>query len=200
MTPKIDKEIMRNYGFTIDKVEMNDMIRLNDMMKEARQDERATIRSKVEGLMCKPDHDCDVNAALKKVLKIIDQHDGVHGNSKREQPKTKSLATKIRPEILRFADIMEVVMSKNDSEKGDSWKRLPHDELQAMLLKEVEESNVDNAKIKEWIDIANFCMMIYNNTIDGISEKHILESHESDKISGLSVTPKPSKKKGEAKG
>jgi hypothetical protein len=85
VTPKTDKEIMRNYGFTIDKVEMNDMIRLNDMMKEARQDERATIRSKVEGLMCKPDHDCDVNVALKKVLKIIDGGETQKGKRSGEQ-------------------------------------------------------------------------------------------------------------------
>jgi len=72
-----------------------------------------------------------------------------------------------REEILHFACIMEQIVAKNDNEKGDSWKRMPHEQLQKMMLKEVEESKDENAKMKEWIDIANFCMMIYNNTLEG---------------------------------
>jgi len=60
---------------------------------------------------------------------------------------------------------MEDVMRKHDKDKGDSWKDMPHEELQKLLLKEVEESQDENAMTKEWIDIANICMMIYCNTL-----------------------------------
>ena len=71
----------------------------------------------------------------------------------------------IRKEIIFFAESMERVMAKHDKMKKDSWKRMSHYELQELLLQEVEESNNENAKIKEWIDIANICMMIYCNAL-----------------------------------
>lgn len=64
-----------------------------------------------------------------------------------------------------FAEAMEKTMKKHDKEKGDSWKNMPHEELQNLLLQEVEESKNIASKIGEWVDIANICMMIYCNAI-----------------------------------
>ncbi len=72
-----------------------------------------------------------------------------------------------RPEIIRFAEAMERLMHKHDNIKGDSWKEMPHGRLQKMMLKEVEETKEENAMLSEWVDIANFCMMIYSNTVRG---------------------------------
>ena len=70
-----------------------------------------------------------------------------------------------RPEIIRFAEAMERLMHKHDTVKGDSWKRMSHSYLQEKLMEEVGESNQEDAKLEEWVDIANICMMIYNNTV-----------------------------------
>ena len=67
----------------------------------------------------------------------------------------------IRPEIMRFAHIMERVMAINDSKKRDSWKRMKVMELKNMLAMEWEEY-IATHSIKELVDIANFCMMIWN--------------------------------------
>jgi len=72
----------------------------------------------------------------------------------------------IRKEIMAFAQAMEKVMQKHDLIKGDSWKEMSHQALQTLLRQEMVESECDNAKIGEWIDIANICMMIYNNTLN----------------------------------
>ncbi len=37
-----------------------------------------------------------------------------------------------------FAQAMEDVMRKHDKNKGDSWKDMPHEELQQLLLKEIK--------------------------------------------------------------
>ena len=56
-------------------------------------------------------------------------------------------------------------MKKNDAIKRDSWKTMSHEELQTLLLAEIEETKNPDAKVKEWVDVANFCMMIYCNTV-----------------------------------
>ena len=71
---------------------------------------------------------------------------------------------KIRKEILGFTEEMEKILRKHDADKLDSWKSLSHKELQNLLHLEVEESDEENAKLVEWIDIANICMMIWWNT------------------------------------
>ena len=72
----------------------------------------------------------------------------------------------IRKEIRNFSQAMERVMRKHDKIKGDSWKSMSHLELQKLLLKEVNETKDEFAKLQEWIDVANICMMIHNNTIN----------------------------------
>ncbi len=88
---------------------------------------------------------------------------------------------KVRPEIVFFAKAMEKIMAENDKEKGDSWRHMPHDELQSLFLEEVEETKEDNAKLKEWIDVALFCMMIYNNTVGRHNPSQITNKTHKEK-------------------
>lgn len=69
----------------------------------------------------------------------------------------------IRDEIMFFAQAMEEIMRKHDALKRDSWKDMTHEELQKLFLVEVKETQDENAMSKEWVDVANFCMMIYCN-------------------------------------
>jgi len=71
----------------------------------------------------------------------------------------------MRPEIEQFAEEMEEFMQKHGAEKGDSWKLMPLHDLVNGLLREVDEfhyaeSNYD--AMKECVDIANFCMMLWH--------------------------------------
>lgn len=68
---------------------------------------------------------------------------------------------KIRNEIMEFAESMEKVLSEHDHDRGDSWKESYFEFLQGRMLDEVEESKQGDAKLKEWIDVAIFCMMIH---------------------------------------
>jgi len=70
----------------------------------------------------------------------------------------------MKKEIKEFAEEMERILKKHDFIKGDSWKMMSHKQLQELMLKEVEESKEDDAKLGEWIDIANICMMIWYNS------------------------------------
>lgn len=83
---------------------------------------------------------------------------------------------KIRPEVQRFAELMEKVLRQNDY-KGDGHKGLPLDTCMDRLSDEIreleraagqfyEDPNVpmgeeDRKKIiTEAVDVANFCMML----------------------------------------
>lgn len=66
---------------------------------------------------------------------------------------------------MAFAEAMERTMRKHDNAKGDSWKSMPHESLQELMLKEVEETKSEDAAIGEWVDVANLCMMVYSNTL-----------------------------------
>lgn len=67
----------------------------------------------------------------------------------------------IRKEIRDFAAQMEKVMQDHDAVKGDSWKCMHVDNLQNSLLNKVFEAQQSGAPAKEWVDVANFCMMIF---------------------------------------
>lgn len=67
----------------------------------------------------------------------------------------------IRKEIRDFAAQMENVMQDHDAVKGDSWKSMNVDALQNLLLKKVFEAQQTKAPAKEWVDVANFCMMVF---------------------------------------
>jgi hypothetical protein len=72
----------------------------------------------------------------------------------------------VRSEIMDFARNMERVMGKHDSIKGDSWKTMSMDELLYLLSEEVEELASNPDSHEEFIDIANFCMMLWNRAIN----------------------------------
>jgi len=71
----------------------------------------------------------------------------------------------MRPEIEQFAEEMEKVMLRHDAEKGDSWKELPIEHLEAGLNNEVDELNLSSdywGEMQECIDIANYAMMLFH--------------------------------------
>lgn len=76
----------------------------------------------------------------------------------------------IRREVLRFTDAMESILQKNDYKGG--WQDCDIQYLQARLVEELGEyfASVavgafrgDHAK-KELIDIANFCLFIWDRS------------------------------------
>lgn len=77
----------------------------------------------------------------------------------------------IRPEIMEFAEAMELTMRKHDAKKGDSWKDCTISFLGRKLQEEYNEtehefynllfSSSNNLK-SESVDLANVCMMIWN--------------------------------------
>lgn len=72
----------------------------------------------------------------------------------------------LRPTLFDFATAMELKLRKNDYKKG--WRDLPIEALQRMLLLELEEYKVardffgPQAARKELVDVANFCMMLWD--------------------------------------
>ena len=74
----------------------------------------------------------------------------------------------MREEIRIFAEQMEKVMSEHDKEKGDSWKTMNITNLMDMLVEESEEVEEEiswdySKRLKdEVVDLANFCMMVWN--------------------------------------
>ena len=72
----------------------------------------------------------------------------------------------IRPEILAFAEAMELEMSRHDAEKGDSWKDCEIDDLEDGMGEAVEQwwNNYEygyEQDVEHYLDIANFCMMLH---------------------------------------
>ena len=85
-----------------------------------------------------------------------------------------------RPEVLKFAVLMEKVLKQNDHKGG--WKEVSLDYLNRRLIEEVAEllhetaSRVypkENAMTKEAVDVANFCMFLVDNfgNLDGIDDR-----------------------------
>ena len=71
----------------------------------------------------------------------------------------------IRKEIMEFAEEMERIMNKHDINKSDSWKTCDEGFLWKKLReewKELDDCYSDESKSKEFIDVANVCMMLWN--------------------------------------
>ena len=69
---------------------------------------------------------------------------------------------KIRKELINFAEEMELKMRKNDDEKGDSYKTLPHPFLVNKFYeekKELEDSSFLDEN--ECIDVALMSFMLW---------------------------------------
>ena len=70
----------------------------------------------------------------------------------------------MRPEIIAFAQAMEATMKTHDQRKVDSWKRMNEEillQLAGCEHMEMQQTKADKAA--EAVDLANFCMMIWNN-------------------------------------
>ena len=78
---------------------------------------------------------------------------------------------KIRKEVQKFAEEMERVLRANDHKGG--WKDMSDEQIYHRIkeeLQELEETSITNiftwnAK-KECVDVANFCMMLFDNLQD----------------------------------
>ena len=78
---------------------------------------------------------------------------------------------KVRPEVMRFAEAMEKVLQKNDFKGG--WDEMSLGEIFDRIEVEFKEAGDawDSVKKREHyekvslelIDVANFCMMFYDN-------------------------------------
>jgi len=78
----------------------------------------------------------------------------------------------MRKEIKEFAEEMERVMQENDAKKVDSWKSLPIQCLEDLLLGRFEDyqyaTEFEEYKFtitghkRELINIANICMMLWH--------------------------------------
>lgn len=69
----------------------------------------------------------------------------------------------MRKEVIEFAEEMERVLSVHDAKKGDSWKELPIHVLDGKLCEEYREANLSHVP-KEYVDVANVCMMLWQRT------------------------------------
>ncbi len=78
--------------------------------------------------------------------------------------------TEMSPEVKEFAGFMQKVLD-NHKDRSDSWKFCTFEYLQKRMLEEVEETKEDDPKIGEWVDVANFCMMIYLTSIHNYNQE-----------------------------
>ena len=86
----------------------------------------------------------------------------------------------VRPELRRFAHQMEMVLKDNDHKGG--WQNMSHSALWCRLHEEVTELRdtiilgKTGADVrKEAIDVANFAMMIFSNTMTPSKGKTLCE-------------------------
>lgn len=83
----------------------------------------------------------------------------------------------VRPEVARFAQLMEMKLSMHDEERGDSWQKENTDffmvrieEEYAELLEAVITGNMKKIQY-EAADVANFLMMLSWKVEDEWAEK-----------------------------
>ncbi len=76
-----------------------------------------------------------------------------------------ALEREIRLPVLRFARAMEEVLRRNDYKDG--WDNCSDHYLNERLNEEVKEYNKAHEP-EEVIDVANFCMMIWDNRMSKV--------------------------------
>jgi uncharacterized coiled-coil protein SlyX len=78
---------------------------------------------------------------------------------------------KLRPEVRKFAELMELKLRDNDHKRG--WDCESYSYLFARLREEVEElttafgGGTDDEVAEEAADVANYCLMIADNIRNG---------------------------------
>ena len=98
----------------------------------------------------------------------------------------------IRPEVMRFAQAMELVLRKNDYKGG--WKDMGDYKLLERAYEELEECRIEMRSLKsgsmrrasrEMVDVANFCMMFFDNLYSiPINSKYLDKKLESLRTGG----------------
>ncbi|CAB4155828.1 hypothetical protein UFOVP661_19 [uncultured Caudovirales phage] len=93
------------------------------------------------------------------------------------------MATSIRPEVAYFAEMMELKLKKRDGYGG--WDHLPLEYLREKLQAEVRELEISlryeptNEVMNECIDVANYCMFIWDILAKGKDNRENLVSRGS---------------------
>ena len=80
----------------------------------------------------------------------------------------------MRNELELFASAMEAKLQRHDKERKDSWKECDVNYLLDRLEDESDEFHVTVSRFKngagydrkELVDIANFCMMLWNRDLE----------------------------------
>ena len=112
----------------------------------------------------------------------------------------------IRPDIMQFAQEMELMMRKSDEDKGDSWKEMDIYFFPSKIMEEVVEyflstfpydtkgesvlirdfadmvirksGNIESQPNKELLDTALVCMMDFSNRANGRYDKEGLDGKQ----------------------
>jgi hypothetical protein len=73
----------------------------------------------------------------------------------------------------RFVEQMKLKLDQNQEKKGDSWTTCEIGYLEEAMMHECYEYDQASSlmkKAKELVDVANFCMMLYNRYLDRWAE------------------------------
>lgn len=74
----------------------------------------------------------------------------------------------------RFVEEMKLKLDRNQKKKGDSWTTCEIEFLEQALMTECYEYDQAPSLMKkanELVDVANFCMMLYNRYLDRCKER-----------------------------
>jgi hypothetical protein len=76
-----------------------------------------------------------------------------------------------RPAVMRFADAMELKLQVHDHDR-DGWEKAPYRWIEQRIHEELKEADAcdddpywEMKYAKELVDVANFCMMFFDNVI-----------------------------------
>lgn len=70
----------------------------------------------------------------------------------------------MRKEIQEFAEQMEKVMAAQDATKGDSWKSMTAEKLVQLMNTKLKGGRAHygfGEYPNDYVDVANFCMMVW---------------------------------------
>ncbi len=152
---------------------------LYDKITDIRKQVRDTRNTLYEQL---PTGDIDAFALINIVKKHIDVLDEIPNGGEMKD------AIVLRPELRKFAEAMEMELSRHDTKKGKSWKKLSLYTLEQRIKRATDTIEYQGQDI----DVASICMMHFDNEFKDGSEvpkveegKHCFVSH------GVKERPKP---------
>lgn len=110
--------------------------------------------------------ECDAQPGQLHTIGCPRSRPGMAYRDKTEEWDMRPRPVAVRPVLQQFAEAMEAKLRKNDHKSG--WRQLPIEALFKLLMVEIEEFKIaheffgkDEAR-KELVDMANFCMMVWD--------------------------------------